>query len=243
MLSTVGPPPAPSAKSTSRSVPRSRLATVQRFLRRADRILLHPWTSRWGGIQAIAGAAVFAAGLTGGAVTLVFGFPLGWAILTAAGAALLGATGTATALDQYRGRQVSVGGNTAPSAGLAEVRKASGWVLEDLEKARSAYEAALNAGHWWDPKMTTHHFVTGWSEEGEALSIHGYQSEHRAVRAAVRKIDQCEQLCKEAWASYGGLKGPAIEDPRPLRQAVEAIAIAEALLEHVLGPDAPDVSA
>lgn len=212
---------------------------MQRYLRRADRILLHPWTSRWGGIQAIAGAAVFAAGLTGGAVTLVFGFPLGWAILTAAGAALLGATGTATAIDQYRAGRVSPAGNAAPSPGQAEVRKASGWILEDLEKARLAFETALSAGRWWDPKVTTHHFVTGWSEEGEALSIYGYQGEHRAVRAAVRSIDQCEQFCKEAWASYGGLEGPVIEDRQALRQAIEMIAAAEASLEHVLGPDGP----
>jgi hypothetical protein len=209
---------------------------VGRFLRAADRVLLHPWTSRWGGVQAIVGAAVFAAGLAGGVVTLVFGFPLGWAVLTAIGAALLGASGAATAIDQYRERRPAAVGHAAPSASQGGVRKAVGWILEDLEKARVDLEDALAGGRWWNPE-TTRHFLTGWSEEGEALSIHGYQQEHRAIRAAVRRIDQCEVACKQAWTAYEGIEGPEISESRPLEQAIEEINAAEVLLERLLAPD------
>lgn len=72
------------------------------MLRRADRILLHPWTTRIGAAQALIGAASLVAGLVGGAVTLVFGFPLGWALLTAFGALNLAMSGAATLLYHVR---------------------------------------------------------------------------------------------------------------------------------------------
>src|SRR4051794_3299486 len=70
---------------------------AKRALAVADQVLLHPWTTRAGGLQTVAGAGLLAAGLAGGAVTLVFGFPAVWAVLVAVGAGLLAASGTATA--------------------------------------------------------------------------------------------------------------------------------------------------
>ena len=50
-------------------------ATGSAKVTRADRVLLHPWTTRVGAIQAIIGAGLLAAAIVGGAVTLVFRFP------------------------------------------------------------------------------------------------------------------------------------------------------------------------
>src|SRR5690348_7419225 len=46
-------------------------------LRRVDSPVLDPWMTRLGAAQAIIGAGALAAGLVGGTVTMVFGFPLG----------------------------------------------------------------------------------------------------------------------------------------------------------------------
>lgn len=64
----------------------------------------HPWTTRLGGAQAIIGAGLLAAGSVGGAVTLVFGFGLGWALVCAAGALLLGSNAMAALVRAYRER-------------------------------------------------------------------------------------------------------------------------------------------
>ncbi|HEU4738275.1 MAG TPA: hypothetical protein VFS54_04230 [Solirubrobacterales bacterium] len=168
-------------------------------------------------------------------MTLVFGFPVGWAILTAVGAALLGSTGAATALDQYRARRPLASGHVPVSTSQSEVRKASGWILEDLEKARIAFEDALNNGFWWRLKPTPGAMFS-WSEEGEALAIHGYQQEHRSIRVAVRHIDHCEVKCKEAWGPYKGSDAPKIDDPECIEEAIRAAREAEAGLERLLGP-------
>jgi hypothetical protein len=64
----------------------------------------HPWTTRLGAAQAVIGAGALAAGSVGGAVTLVFGFALGWTLLCAVGALLLASSAMATLVHAYRER-------------------------------------------------------------------------------------------------------------------------------------------
>jgi len=104
---------------------------MSELLKRADRLLLHPWTTRVGAVQAIVGAGVLVAGLVGGAVTLVLGFAIGWAILAAVGAFLLAASGMATAINTYREHRVV----TAPVAtGPATTASAPAAPLERLHE-------------------------------------------------------------------------------------------------------------
>lgn len=61
-----------------------------------------PWTTRFGAAQPIVGAGALVAALAFGTVTLVFGVALGWALLCAAGALLLGSSGMAMLVHAYR---------------------------------------------------------------------------------------------------------------------------------------------
>lgn len=55
---------------------------------------------------------------------MLFGFPLGWAVLTAVGASLLASSGAATGIDHYRKRQQSHAKAVANDASRREFRRA-----------------------------------------------------------------------------------------------------------------------
>ena len=219
---------------------------LKRFLATADRVLLHPWTSRLGGVQAIVGAGILAGGLAGGVVSLIFGFPAAWAIVTAVGAFLLGSSAMATLVERWRA-QALARPPTPPelqpgiSEAQREVRRAAGWILEDVEAARALFEAALETGQWWakENKLT---FI-GWSETGEALSIHGRHEAHKAVRTAVNRADHVEVLRRDVWEQWlhahdhDPLPGsrPAIHQVNrvAIEDATHALKAAEVALEEV----------
>ena len=147
-----------------------------RLLRGADRVLLNPWTTRWGGVEAIVGGGIIAAGFIGGAVTLILGFPTAWAILTAVGAFLLGGTGVATLIERHRGSEVKEGSPPSPTA-LAQI-------AEELEAAQHVLNSHDIAQFFVQHQLA----VVQWVEHGTQLAS---SSElHKKVRAAYRAIDE-----------------------------------------------------
>jgi hypothetical protein len=186
---------------------------TKRALVLADRLLLHPWTTRLGALQAVVGGALLAAGLVGGVVTLVFGFPLGWAILSAVGAFLVTSSGLATLMERQRRKsERTVPATQTPlTDDEREMRKAAGWILEDLERTEAALDTALENKWWW--ALDTRGFDwTGWTEYGEALSIAGRHEEHKLVRDAVALVDLAQVRCREIWSAFEAHHG---YDPPP----------------------------
>ena len=166
------------------------------FLDRLDRLLLHPWTSRVGAIQAISGAALLAAGLAGGAVTLVFGFPLGWALLTAIGAALLSATAAASAIDRRRARGAQrIREDEGPEFARAG-RRAVRAVRDELVRIRIALEEQQRYGVRFDFGIETRQ----WSDHEPTLLELADHRPHRAASPAYRIL----VTARDEYGVFGG---------------------------------------
>ena len=207
------------------------------FLSRIDRVLFHPWTTRVGAIQAIVGLGLLGAGLLSGAVILVFDFPTIPAILTGIGAFLVFSAAAATAIERYRNeRPAPSGGSLAVTPEKRELREATGWLLEDLERALPPINQAIDKGAWWRPRQNTMDF-SAWTERGRVIAILGYHDEHRMIRQAILKADWAWNRCNDVWVGLdydaGIVPGVSATDRPLLEEARDALLAAIEDVERI----------
>lgn len=163
---------------------------MDRFWRFADRILLHPWTSRWGGFQTILGAGVLAAGLAGGSVSLVFGFSVAWAALTACGAALVASSAGATAIDRFQARSTRARPTAAKDDLLRSYRIAIREIHEELIVNRETVdEEPIKRGVNPTKPMRSH----AWRHNRNALLEHPNPEPHRVGSGIYRDLYRAEE--------------------------------------------------
>ena len=152
------------------------------------------------------GGGVLCAGLAGGAVTLVLGFPIIWAVLTAVGAFLLAGSGVAT-LIQHHGENENGGSSFA----LAVAR-----ISEELEAAEDVLQS-----HDVERFFVRHTLaVVQWEKYGDALV--GHPELHREARAAYRAIDAMNNRGAARVRTVGGGMSVTV-DQRRSDEAVRAI--------------------
>ncbi len=194
----------------------------------ADRVLLHPWTSRLGGAQAIFAAGVLAAGLVGGSVTLVFGFPTEWAIVTAAGAFSLVTSLLGIAVNRYRDVHQRSDDEETDDVD-------SRWILlslaRDLDTARRAIENSIERGHYWDVSRTMP------KENWRSFELHlaqepAYKDLHATLRQAFHEIARVEVLVETRDQREGSHE---VREEDRLRRALRRIRAAERAVTEQLG--------
>ncbi len=131
------------------------------------------------------GGGLLVAGLAGGAVTLVLGFPTVWAIVTAVGAFLLGGSGAATLIQRYgkhQGGANDSGSDGVPSDHMRQLALSE--ISEEVEAAHGVLD-----GPRMDRFFVKYELATWkWEKYGPILAATNPVL-HKEIRGAYRAMD------------------------------------------------------